>query len=100
MEAIAKLWPLFAALGVMNLITFALYAYDKRIARQNRGKRRVPERTLLLLSFLGGCVGAALGMALCRHKTKHVKFLVLVPLSVILWAIALGALFAHLLGWF
>jgi uncharacterized membrane protein YsdA (DUF1294 family) len=100
METIAKLWPLWAAFGVMNLITFAVYAYDKHIARQNRGKRRVPERTLILLAFLGGCVGAALGMVLCRHKTKHAKFLILVPLSVILWAAALGALIAHLLGAF
>ena len=92
MEPIARLWWLFAALAVMNLVTFIVFAYDKHIAQQRRGKRRVPERTLLLLSFLGGCVGAALGMVLCRHKTKHAKFLILVPLSVILWVGGLGAL--------
>ena len=100
METIAKLWPLWAALGLMNLVTFIVYAYDKHIARQNRGKRRVPERTLILLSFLGGFLGALLGMFLCRHKTKHAKFLILVPLSVILWAAGIGALIAHLLGTF
>ena len=41
METIAKLWPLWAALGLMNLVAFIVYAYDKHIARQNRGKRRV-----------------------------------------------------------
>jgi uncharacterized membrane protein YsdA (DUF1294 family) len=100
METIAELWPLWAALGLMNLVTFIVYAYDKHIARQNRGKRRVPERTLILLSFLGGFLGALLGMFLCRHKTKHAKFLILVPLSVILWAAGIGALIAHLLGVF
>ena len=100
METIAKLWPLWAALGIMNIVTFAVYAYDKHIAQQNRGKRRVPERTLILLAFLGGFLGALFGMVFCRHKTKHAKFLVLVPLSVILWAAALGALIAHLLGAF
>ena len=100
METIARLWPLWAALGLMNLITFAFFAYDKHIARQNRGKRRVPERTLLLLAFLGGCYGALLGMLLCRHKTKHTRFLVLVPLAAILWTLVLGAVFAHLLGIF
>lgn len=100
METIAKLWPLWAALGVMNLITFIVYAYDKHIAQQQRGKRRVPERTLILLAFLGGCIGALLGMVLCRHKTKHTKFLVLVPLSVVLWAAGIGALIAHCLGVF
>ena len=100
METIAELWSLWAALGLMNLVTFIVYAYDKHIARQNRGKRRVPERTLILLSFLGGFLGALLGMFLCRHKTKHAKFLILVPLSVILWAAGIGALIAHLLGVF
>ena len=100
METIAELWPLWAALGLMNLVTFIVYAYDKHIARQNRGKRRVPERTLILLSFLGGFLGALLGMFLCRHKTKHAKFLILVPLSVILWTAGIGALIAHLLGAF
>ncbi len=100
METIAKLWPLWAALGVMNVVTFLVYAYDKHIARQNRGKRRVPERTLILLAFLGGCIGAALGMSVCRHKTKHTKFLVLVPISVILWIAAVGLLIAHLLDAF
>ena len=100
METIAKLWPLWAALGIMNLVTFIVYAYDKHIAQQNRGKRRVPERTLILLAFLGGFLGAALGMALCRHKTKHVKFLVLVPLAVLLWVSGIAALILHLLGAF
>lgn len=100
METIAKLWPLWAALGGMNLVTFFVYAYDKRIAQQNRGKRRVPERTLLLLAFLGGFLGAALGMSICRHKTKHTRFRILVPLSVVLWVIGIGALLAYLLGWF
>ena len=100
METIAKLWPLWAALGIMNLVTFFVYAADKHIARRNKGGRRVPERTLLLLSFLGGCIGALLGMVLCRHKTKHARFLIRVPLSVILWVLMIGARIAHLLGAF
>ena len=100
METIVKLWPLWAALGLLNLITFVVYAYDKHIARQNRGKRRVPERTLLLLAFCGGAFGAFLGMVLCRHKTKHTRFLVLVPLFAILWALLLCAVLLHLIGVF
>ncbi len=98
---LAKLWPLWAALVVMNGITFAVYAADKRIAQQNRGKRRVPERTLLLLAFAGGCIGALLGMYLCRHKTKHAKFVILVPLAVLLWTAAivlLALFFAGIIG--
>lgn len=100
MEKILALWPLFAALSVMNLVTFIVYAVDKGIAKRQNGERRVPERTLLLLSFLGGCVGALLGMVICRHKTKHTKFLILVPLSLILWIAGIGLLCAYLLGVF
>ena len=42
-----------------------------------RRGRRVPERTLLLLDFLGGSLGGILGMLLFRHKTLHLKFRVL-----------------------
>lgn len=92
METIRMLWPLWAYLGVMNIATFLVYAADKSIAKRKKGGRRVPERTLLWLSFLGGCVGACFGMFLLRHKTKHMRFLILVPLSLALWAIAVTAL--------
>ena len=96
METIRALWPLWAALGILNLVTMIVYAADKHIAKSRSGKRRVPERTLLLLSFAGGCVGALLGMFLFRHKTKHTRFLLLVPLSVLLWAAAIALLFIKL----
>ena len=84
MEMIAKLLPLWIALGAMNLVTFAVYAYDKHIARQNRGKRRVPERTLLLLGALGGAPAMLLTMLLIRHKTRHLKFMLGLPLLILL----------------
>ena len=96
MEAVRSLWPLWIYIGLMSVITFAVYAADKRIARRGKGGRRVPERTLLLLAFAGGCVGAAFGMALCRHKTRHARFVILVPLSLLLWTAAIAALLLHL----
>ena len=42
------------------------------------------ERVLLLLAFLGGGAGAFFGMTVFRHKTKHIKFIILVPLSILL----------------
>ena len=92
MEAIRLLLPLWICLGIMNIVTFVVYAADKRIAQSRKGIRRVPERTLLLLSFLGGCVGATLGMWLVRHKTKHTRFVILVPLSLVLWIAAVVVL--------
>ena len=78
---------LIAALLLINLFAFALYGIDK--AKAKRGAWRIPEATLLLVAFLGGSLGALLGMEVFRHKTKHAKFKVLVPLFLILH-IALG----------
>ncbi len=78
---------LLAALLLMNLLAFALYGTDKLKAK--KGAWRIPEATLLLVAFLGGSLGALLGMELFRHKTKHAKFKVLVPLFLVLH-IALG----------
>ncbi len=76
-----------AALLLINLLAFTLYGVDK--AKAKRGAWRIPEATLLLAAALGGSLGALLGMEFFRHKTKHVKFKVLVPLFLILH-IALG----------
>lgn len=73
---------LIAALLLMNLLAFVLYGIDKLKAK--KGAWRIPEATLLLVAFLGGSVGAFLGMEIFRHKTKHAKFKILVPLFLIL----------------
>lgn len=65
------------ALLFFNLVTYTVYAADKRRARRNR--RRVPEKTLLLLAAFGGSVGALIAMYTLRHKTLHKKFTLGVP---------------------
>jgi uncharacterized membrane protein YsdA (DUF1294 family) len=65
-----------------NIVTYIFYYVDKRKAK--KGAWRIPESTLILLAFFGGSVGALLGMQILRHKTKHVKFMVCVPLALIL----------------
>ena len=69
--------PLSAGLLLINLITFAVYGYDKSCAK--RRAWRVPEIRLLLLAAVGGSGGALLAMFLFRHKTKHLKFTIGVP---------------------
>lgn len=72
---------------VVNIAAFAVYGWDKMCAK--RGMWRVPEKILLLLAFLGGSVGAMVGMAIFRHKTLHLKFRYGVPLILILQLIGL-----------
>ena len=67
---------------IINLVAFYLYGNDKR--RAKKGRWRIPENTLLLIALIGGSIGALLGMKVFRHKTKHWKFKILVPLFLIL----------------
>ena len=70
------------AVGVWNIITFLLYGMDKQKAKANRN--RISEKTLILSAFFMGGLGAFIGMAIFRHKTRHLKFKILVPLFLIL----------------
>ena len=76
---------------LINLLGFILYGIDKAKSKR-KGSHRIPERTLLWVARLGGGLGCWLGMMLFRHKTKHTRFMILVPLWIALWAIALALL--------
>lgn len=69
---------LCAYLLIMNALGLALMILDKRFAKKHH--RRIPEATLMLVAGLGGSVGSWLGMYLVRHKTKHPKFYLGIPL--------------------
>lgn len=63
-------------------VAFLLCAADKFCAR--KGAWRVPEAALLLSAILGGAAGLFLGMLLFRHKTRHKRFIIGVPLLLLL----------------
>ena len=73
---------LAAAIGIIlwNIIIFAVYGIDKRKAA--KGSWRTSETTLILCAFLMGGFGAFIGMKVFRHKTKHLKFRLLLPLAI------------------
>lgn len=66
----------------INIITFLVYGVDKLKAK--KGWWRIPEATLLMLAVIGGSIGAWCGIMVFRHKTKHLKFKIGVPLIFIL----------------
>lgn len=66
---------------VMCIITFSLMYIDKHKAI--KGEWRISEATLINLSILGGGIGAYLGMYTFRHKTKHPKFTIGIPIAII-----------------
>lgn len=67
----------------INAVAFIMCAADK--ARAKRSARRIPESTLMGVGLAGGCFGLLLGMYTTRHKTRHKKFTLGVPLECILW---------------
>lgn len=74
--------PIAIYLLAVSLVSVAVTAWDKRVSRL-RGRRRVPEKTLLLLAAAGGSIAMYLTMLLIRHKTKHVKFMLGIPAIII-----------------
>lgn len=66
-----------AYLLLINALSFVLMLVDKHKARKKRW--RIPEATLMTAAALGGSIGSLAGMYLFRHKTKHPKFTVGIP---------------------
>jgi len=75
--------------AVMSLVCFIAYGLDKRQA--GNGGRRVSERTLHLLAFLGGWPGALIGQRQFRHKTQKMSFRIIFWLVVVIHVGIVGA---------
>lgn len=75
---------------VINFITWIAYGLDK--GRAKSGKWRIPERTLLLLTLIGGSLGALAGMILFRHKTRKAKFFISVPVMFVVHCVIVTVL--------
>ena len=67
---------------IINIIGFFMMWSDKRKAK--KGKWRIPEQTLFIITALGGGIGTIAGMYTFRHKTKKLKFTIGLPTLVIL----------------
>ncbi len=84
-------------LALVNLLAVFIVLWDKRKAR--RGEWRIRESTLLFLAAIGGSLSMYLSMRLIHHKTKHLKFMLGIPilfflqllLGAFFWALAQGA---------
>lgn len=73
---------LFAYLILINAAAFIFMLVDKRKAQ--KGVWRISESTLINLAIFGGSIGAIAGMKLFRHKTKHPKFYIGLPVILVI----------------
>ena len=78
---------------IVNAVSFLLMLADKQKARKKLW--RIPEATLLLSAAMGGSIGALAGMYTFRHKTKHPKFTVGIPVILVLQIAAAIALYVY-----
>ena len=74
-------------LAVVNMLTIIVFGVDKMNAKSNRQRVRIV--TLLGLAFIGGSVGALIGMYGFHHKTKKAYFTVGVPLILLMQVVVL-----------
>lgn len=77
---------LLVYLLIINAVGFLLMLVDKLKAK--RGLWRIPEATLMGVAVLGGSIGSLLGMNTFRHKTKHPKFTIGIPVILALQVLA------------
>lgn len=72
---------------IVSIIGVIVTAKDK--IRAINGGRRTPEMTLFMLSALGGSLMIFIMMLLIRHKTKHKRFMIGLPIIIVLQAVAI-----------
>lgn len=68
------LYAYMIVVALLSLASFVAYGLDKRQAIL--GGRRISERNLHLLAFLGGWPGSMMGQRFFRHKTRKLSFLI------------------------
>lgn len=67
---------------IINIIGFFIMWLDKRKAI--KGSWRIPEKTLFIITALGGGIGTTIGMYVFRHKTQKIQFVIGFPFITIL----------------
>ena len=76
---------------LINVISFILALSDKN--RAIRKKQRISERTLIFSAVFGGGIGLLIGMLLSNHKTRKKKFMIGVPIIIVIHFIFIAFLF-------
>lgn len=79
-------FPFIVYFLAVSLITALITAIDKYKAK--KGAFRISEATLFFLGAMGGALAEYLTMRLIRHKTLHKRFMIGLPLIIILQIVA------------
>ena len=69
-------------LVIINVLGFVLMHVDKK--KSKKRQRRIPESVLLGIAVACGSIGIMAGMEFFRHKTKHKRFYIGVPVTLMI----------------
>lgn len=75
---------------IISIVGWVLPIVDKKRAKNNEW--RVMERTLFIVSALGGSLAMYLSMKKYRHKTKHKRFMIGIPVIMIVQLVIISAI--------
>lgn len=78
---------------IINLYAWGLMVSDKLLAQQNL--QRISEKKLFIAAWLGGAVGAFIGMRMARHKTSRWYFMWGIPLCILVSSLWLYPLIVY-----
>ncbi len=81
-EEIFSIQNILIYLVIVNILGFLIMFIDKRKAK--RDAWRIPEKTLFIVSMIGGSLGTLIGMYVFRHKTKKLKFKIGFPTILVI----------------
>ncbi|MBQ0147257.1 MAG: DUF1294 domain-containing protein [Flavobacteriaceae bacterium] len=76
----------------VNIISYILFGIDKVKATKN--KWRIPEKSLFLVTFLGGTIGSFVAMKQFHHKTQKTEFK-----RIIYFIVFIQLLFIGIISW-
>ncbi len=81
----------FAYLAAVSIIAVIMTVHDKSAAKKH--KRRVPEKKLFITAALGGSAAMFVTMVAIRHKTKHKRFMIGLPIIILLQTAAASVIY-------
>lgn len=77
-----KYIPFILYFVIVSLLTAIVTAADKYKAK--KGSFRISEKTLFILAVLGGSLSEYVTMRLIRHKTLHKRFMIGLPVIMLI----------------
>ncbi len=96
LQSLPTPWLIFVVyVAAISILSVLACLYDKLASKTGKVKFRLPEKTLFVWSLLGGSVAMLLTMLLIRHKTKHLSFMLGIPLIIALQGVGVWLLIKY-----